>query len=49
MNSPSAIFMMLALWMEFTRFRPLSRAYLKAYSATRVLAFLVMTCAGGQS
>ena len=44
MKRPSAIFMMLALWMEFTRLRPLSRAYLNAYSATLVLAFLVMTC-----
>ena len=43
MKRPSAIFMMLALWMELTRLRPLSLAYLNAYSATLVLAFLVMT------
>lgn len=33
MKSPSASFMMFALWMAVTRARPLSRAYLKAYSA----------------
>lgn len=36
--------MMLALWIELTRLRPLSLAYLNAYSATLVLAFRVMTC-----
>ncbi len=46
MKRPSAIFMMLALWMAETRLRPLSRAYLNAYSATRVLATRVMTCPG---
>ena len=49
MKRPSAIFMMLALWMEFTRLRPLSLAYLNAYSATLVLAFLVMTCTSESS
>lgn len=33
-----------ALWTEAMLLRPLSRAYWKAYSATRMLAFLVMTC-----
>lgn len=40
---PSAFFMMLALWTAVTFFLPFSLAYWKAYSATRVLAFSVMT------
>ncbi len=44
MNRPSAIFMMLALCTAVTRFRPLSWAYLNAYSATRLLATRVMIC-----
>ncbi len=44
MKSPSAIFMMLALWMDVTVLRPLSDAYLNANSATRVLALRVITC-----
>ena len=44
MNRPSAIFMMLALCTAVTRLRPLSAAYLNAYSATRLLATRVMIC-----
>ena len=44
MKSPSAIFMMLALCTAVTLRRLLSAAYLKAYSATLVLATRVMIC-----
>lgn len=44
MKSPSAIFMMLALCTAVTLCRLLSAAYLKAYSATLVLAMRVMIC-----
>jgi hypothetical protein len=46
MKSPSAFFMMLALCRAVTFWRLLSVAYLNAYSATRVLATRVITCAG---
>ena len=42
MNSPSLIFMMLALWMAVTFLRPCCRAYVKANSAMRRDAFSVM-------
>jgi len=44
MNKPSAFFMMFALCSAVTFWRLLSLAYLKAYSATRVLATRVITC-----
>ena len=42
-NSPSAFFMMLALWMALILARLLSTAYWNAYSATRVDAVRVIT------